>query len=201
MTCHLGNGASLAAVRDGKSVDTTMGFTPLEGPHDGDALGLHRPRHSHLPGAAPRLRRRDVDRVLNKESGLKGVSGISGDMREILAAMAAGDERARLAFDIYAHRLCREIGGMVAAWAAWTRCVFTAGIGENCAPLRAAVCRTAGVPGHPAGCARRTRTPRWIATSPPPDSRVRVLVVHTDEDWEIARECWRLRVSAPVGRA
>ncbi|MGA2434050.1 MAG: acetate/propionate family kinase, partial [Bryobacteraceae bacterium] len=111
ITCHLGNGCSLAAVRNGESVDTTMGFTPLEGVMMGTRSG------SIDPGIVIYLVRHlgyradDLDRILNKESGLKGVSGVSGDMREILAAIAQGNQRAKLAFDVYVHRLCREIGG------------------------------------------------------------------------------------------
>jgi acetate kinase len=86
------------------------------------------------------LRADELDRLLNHESGLKGVSGISGDMREILGAIEKDEERARLAFDVYAHRLCREIGGMVVALGGLDALLFTAGIGENCSPLRATVC-------------------------------------------------------------
>jgi acetate kinase len=132
-----------------------------------------------------------LDRVLNKESGLKGVSGISGDMREISAAIDRGDERARLAFDVYTHRLCQEIGSMVTSMGGLDALVFTAGIGENCPPLRAAV-------GERLAFLGVSIDPEKNAAAPPdsdiarPDSRVRVLVIHTDEDWEIARECHRL---------
>jgi len=110
IVCHLGNGASVTAVANGKSVDTSMGFTPLEGLMMGTRSGTVDPaipayllRHGTSPG--------DLDNILNKQSGLLGISGLSGDMREILAAIEKGNERARLAYDIYAHRLTREMGG------------------------------------------------------------------------------------------
>ncbi|HWC95666.1 MAG TPA: acetate/propionate family kinase [Candidatus Sulfopaludibacter sp.] len=193
VSCHLGSGASLAAIRDGASVDTTMGFTPLEGLMMGTRSGSVDPgiliylvRHKGYDAAG-------LDRILNKESGLKGISGISGDMREVLAAMARGEARAQLAFDIYVHRLCREIGGMVASLGGFDALVFTAGIGENCPPLRAAVCERLSFWGIRLDGAKNTRTPVDAVISAD-DSAVRVLVVHTDEDWQIARECQKLEV-------
>jgi acetate kinase len=191
VTCHLGNGASLAAVSGGRSVDTTMGFTPLEGLVMGTRSG------SIDPGILIYLVRHggygadDLDRLLNRESGLKGVSGVSGDMREVLAAMAAGNRRARLAFDVYTHRLCREIGGMVASLGGMDALVFTAGVGENCAPLRAAVGERLAFLGIKL-CGAANDSPAPDSDIAAPESRVRVLVIHTDEDWEIARECLRL---------
>src|SRR5262249_36027142 len=140
VTCHLGNGASLAAVQGGRSVDTTMGFTPLEGLMMGSRSGSIDPGIlvylvRHCGYAASKL-----DELLNEESGLKGVSGISSDMREVMKAMDQGSSRARLAFDIYTHRLCREIGAMVASLGGIDGLVFTAGVGENVPLLRAHVC-------------------------------------------------------------
>jgi len=191
VSCHLGSGASVAAIRDGASVDTTMGFTPLEGLMMGTRSGSVDPgiliylvRHKGYDAA-------ELDRILNKESGLKGISGLSGDMREILAAMDRGDPRARLAFDMYVHRLCREIGGMVASLGGMDALLFTAGVGENCPPLRAAVCDRLGFLGVAMDPAKNAATAQDIDIAAL-DSRVRVLVVHTDEDWQIARDCVRL---------
>jgi acetate kinase len=191
VSCHLGNGASLAAIRDGRSIDTTMGFTPLEGLMMGTRSGSVDPgiliylvRHKGYDAA-------QLDRLLNRESGLKGISGISGDMREILAAVDRGETRARLAFDMYVHRLCREIGGMVASLGGLDALLFTAGIGENCPPLRTAVCRQLSFWNIRLDQAKNAQTPE-DADIAEPGSVVRVLVVHTDEDWEIARECVRL---------
>jgi acetate kinase len=165
IVCHLGNGASLCAVRDGKSVDTTMGFTPLEGLMMGTRSGSIDPailpyvmRHRGYSGE-------DLDRILNKESGLLGVSGISGDMREILAS---NDRRAKLAFDIYAHRLCREIGAMAGVLCGADAIVFTGGVGENCAPLRDIVEKKFAF------------------------LNARILVIHAEEEWEMVRECYLL---------
>jgi acetate kinase len=190
VTCHLGNGCSLAAVEGGRSVDTTMGMTPLEGLMMGTRSG------SIDPGILIFLLRRDgltagqLDRMLNRESGLKGLSGVSADMREILAAIERGNARAKLAFDVFTHRLCREMGGMAASLGGVDAFVFTAGIGENCPPLREIVCRQLGFLGLTLDAEKNARAPldEDIAAR---DSAVRVLVIHTDEDWEIACECYR----------
>lgn len=191
VSCHLGNGCSLAAVREGRSVDTTMGFTPLEGLMMGTRSG------SIDPGILIYLMRDcgytadDLDRILNKESGLKGISGVSGDMREVLAAADAGNARATLAFGIFVHRLVKSIGGMMASLGGMEVLVFTAGIGENSPRLREAVCARLSFARVQLDLFRNAAAPadEDIAA---PDSAVRALVIHTEEDWEIARECWRL---------
>jgi acetate kinase len=165
IVCHLGNGASLCAIRDGKSVDTTMGFTPLEGLMMGTRSGSVDPAIliyliRHRGYTADQL-----DGILNQKSGLLGVSGISGDMRDILKSE---DPRARLAFDIYAHRLCREIGAMAGVLGGADAIVFTGGVGENCAPLRDIVEK------------------RFAFLN------ARILVIHAEEEWEMARECYLL---------
>lgn len=191
ITCHLGNGASLAAVLDGKSVDTTMGFTPLEGLMMGTRCG------SIDPGIIIYLIRHrgynaeQLDHILNQESGLWGVSGVSGDMREILDAMNSGNERARLAFDVYAHRLIREAGAMLTVLGGLDALVFTGGVGENCAPLRTRVCdqlRFAGVRLDAAKNAQ-AKLDQDVAAI---DSPARVFVIRAQEEWEIARECYHL---------
>jgi len=191
VSCHLGNGASLAAIRDGVSIDTTMGFTPLDGIMMGTRPGSLDPgilvylvRHLNFGPA-------ELDRVLNKESGLRGVSGVSGDMRDILTGMESGNDRARLAFDVYIHRLCREIGAMVASLGGVETLLFTAGIGENCPPLRAQVCERLAFLGIELDAAKNSHpdSDTDIATT---GSRVRILVIHADEDWQVARECHRL---------
>jgi acetate kinase len=190
VSCHLGNGCSLAAIRDGHSVDTTMGFTPLEGLMMGTRSG------SVDPGILTYLVRQKgisaerLDEILNKESGLLGISGISGDMRLILAAMSDGNERAQLAFDIYIHRLRSGIGAMVAVLGGVDALIFTAGVGENSPDVRAATCesfRYLGVKLDP-GKNAQSQSDQDIAA---PDSSVRVLVIRAQEDWAIARECWK----------
>ncbi|HEY1242784.1 MAG TPA: acetate/propionate family kinase [Bryobacteraceae bacterium] len=189
--CHLGNGGSLAAVRGGKSVDTTMGFTPLDGLMMGSRSG------SLDPGILIFLLRHcgytadQLDQILNRQSGLLGISGKSGDMRDIIAARAAGDERARLAFDIYVHRLAREAGGMLAVLGGMDALVFTGGIGENAPPVREHLCRQLAFAGVELDAIKNGQAPRDEDIAPR-QSRVRVLVIHAEEEWEIARECHRL---------
>src|SRR5436309_1120353 len=144
VTCHLGNGCSLAAIRGGISVDTTMGFTPLEGLMMGTRSG------SVDPGILTYLMRQgaftgeQLDELLNTKSGLLGISGISGDMRQIVSAMNAGNQRATLAFEIFVHRLRSSIGSMVAILGGIDAIVFTGGIGENSPEVRAAGCAPFG---------------------------------------------------------
>ena len=191
VTCHLGNGASLAAVRAGRSIDTTMGFTPLEGLVMGTRSG------SIDPGILIYLMRHcrysadDLDRLLNREAGLQGISGISSDMREVLAAAEGGNVRARLAFDVYIHRLCRETGGMAASLNGIDALVFTAGVGENSAAVRAAACERLGFLGIKLSAAANEQAAPDCDIAAP-ESRARVLVIRTEEDWEIACECARL---------
>ena len=194
IVCHLGNGASLAAVRAGKSVDTTMGFTPLEGLMMGTRSGSIDPgiliyliRHSGSSAA-------ELDEILNRKSGLLGVSGISGDMRKIESAIEAGDQRAQLAFDVYTHRLIREIGAMLAVLGGVDAIIFTGGVGENSARIRERACASLGFLGVKLDAAKNAQPPadQDIATS---GSNVRVLVIRAQEEWEIARECHQLALA------
>ena len=190
VSCHLGNGASLAAIRGGVSLDTTMGFTPLDGLMMGTRSGSIDPGILIYLVRHLNYRADELDRLLNKESGLKGVSGISADMRDILAAIEKGDPRARLAFDVYAHRVCREIGAMAAALGGIDVLLFTAGIGENCPPLRSVVCERMAYLGVKLDASANAQ-PSMDTDIAAADSAVRVLVIHADEDWQVARECYR----------
>ena len=191
ISCHLGNGCSLAAIRGGWSVDTTMGFTPLDGLMMGSRSGAIDPGIIiHL------LRRSDLtaeklDNILNRNSGLKGISGVSGDMRQIGEAITQGNERAQLALDIYIHRLRAGIGAMLASLGGLDALIFTAGVGENSTVVRAAACEAFGFLGLKLDGEKNQHSPvdEDIAAV---DSAARVLVIHTQEDWEIARECWKL---------
>jgi acetate kinase len=192
VNCHLGNGCSLAAIQHGHSIDTTMGFTPLEGLMMGTRSGsidpsilLYLQREKGYDGER-------LERVLNKESGLKGVSGVSGDLRQVIQAIEEEDnERAILALDIYIYRLRLFIGMMVAALGGIDVLTFTGGVGENSAVVRTRACE--GLAYLNLALNRETNfaspVDQDIADA---DSAVRVLVVHTEEDWEIARECWRI---------
>ncbi len=139
VVCHLGHGCSAAAIGGGHSVDTTMGFTPLDGLMMATRSGavdpgilLHLLRHGFTP--------EEIERELNRGSGLLGVSGVSADMREVLASAHAGNERARLAIDIYTHRIRQAVGALAVTLGGIDALVFTAGVGENSAEVRAASC-------------------------------------------------------------
>jgi len=192
VTAHIGNGVSLCAVRDGRSVDTTMGFTPLEGVVMGTRSGDVDPalvvymieRLGMSPG--------DVDRMLNKESGLLGLAGIgSGDLRDVMKARDSGDERAAAAYDVYVYRLVLSIGTMAAALGGLDALVFTAGAGEHSPGLRADVCAGVahlGVDVDPT--LNNDALPDCdisAATAP-----VRTFVIATQEDRMIARETARV---------
>lgn len=198
VTCHLGNGCSLAAIRDGHSVDTTMGFTPLEGLMMGTRSGSVDPgiltyltRHGSFTGE-------QLDELLNRKSGLLGISGISGDMRQIVSAMKNGQPRARLAFDIFVHRLRSCIGSMVAVLGGIDALVFTAGIGENSPEIRAASCEDFGFLGIKIDPEKNAQSlPDQYRDISLPEASVRVLVVRAQEAWAIASACWRLVSQAP----
>ena len=195
VTCHLGNGCSLAAIRDGHSIDTTMGFTPLEGLMMGTRSGSIDPGILTYLMCQGHVDSQEIDDLLNNESGLLGISGISGDMRDILAAIKRGHSRAKLAFDIYVHRLQAGIGAMVAVLGGIDALIFSGGVGENSAEVREAACKQLAFLGLKLDdAANRQRTSdRDIAAR---DSRVRALIIRAQEDWAIAKECWRvMRVS------
>ena len=190
ITCHLGNGCSLAAIQNGKSIDTTMGFTPLEGLMMGTRSG------SIDPGILIYLMREynftadRLDQMLNKEAGLKGISGLSADMRTILTAIAENNLQARLALEMYIHRLRSAIGAMLASLGGLDALVFTAGVGENAVLVREKACEGWEFLGLKLDLEKNRLSPQDedIAT---PDSAVRILVVQAQEDWAIATECWK----------
>ena len=191
VSCHLGNGCSLAAIDGGKSIDTTMGFTPLEGLMMGTRSGSIDPgilTHVLRTGVAKPA---DLDRILNHESGLLGISGVSSDMRDVLDAALNGNERAKLAVDIFIHRLQSEIGAMAASLAGLDVLVFTAGIGENSVGVRRATCARLKFLGIELDEAENSGV-KPDADVSGPNSRVRVLVIRAQEDWSIARQCVRM---------
>jgi acetate kinase len=189
--CHLGNGASLSAVKEGKSIDTTMGFTPLEGLMMGTRSGSIDPAILIYLEREYQYNLDSLNSLLNKESGLKGISGISGDMRAITTAMQEGDERAKLAFEMYIHRLRSLIGSMIASLEGLDVLVFTAGIGENSVLVRERACQGWSFLGLELDLAKNAAKPKDedISTE---TSKVRIMVIATAEDWAIARECWDL---------
>jgi acetate kinase len=195
VSCHLGNGCSLAAIDSGKSIDTTMGFTPLEGLMMGTRSGSIDPgilTHLIRTGAAKPA---DLDKILNRESGLLGVSGISSDMRDVLTAAQEGNERAKLAFEVFVHRLQSEIGAMTASLAGLDVLVFTAGIGENSPEVRRAACAKLKFLGIELDEDTNSKAKPDSDISIP-GFPVRVLVIRAQEDWAIARECLRMASAA-----
>jgi len=191
VSCHLGNGCSLAAIGDGRSVDTTMGFTPLEGLMMGTRSGSVDPGILTFLMREMRLSGEQLDDLLNKKSGLLGISGVSSDMRGIVSAMKQGNTRAKLAFDVFVHRLRGGIAAMAAALGGFEALVFTAGIGENSTEVRAAACAGLAFLGVHVDQTRNAGShgDDEISTS---ESRVRVLVLRAQEDWAIATACWKL---------
>ena len=200
ISCHLGNGCSLAAIQHGRSVDTSMGFTPLDGLMMGTRSG------AVDPGVLTFLLRQDglssqqLDDLLNKKSGLLGISGISSDMRQIITEMHSGNARAKLAFEIFVHRLQAGIGAMIAVLAGLDALVFTAGIGEKSPEVRAAACSTLGFAGLNLDSSKNAQTSGdqdiSLAGSP-----VRILVIRAQEDWAIAKECRRILPAKTHGQA
>jgi acetate kinase len=193
IVCHLGNGCSLAAIRDGVSIDTTMGFTPLEGLMMGSRSGsidpgilVHLLRH-------PGITVDELDRLLNKESGLLGISGVSNDMRKVVAAIEGGNDRAKLAFDIFGHRLRSGIGAMLASLGGLDVLVFSAGIGEHSAAVRSAACAGFEFLGLAIDEETNHAESHDLDISTP-ESKVRVMVIHVEENWAIARECHQMAI-------
>ena len=191
ITCHIGNGASIAAVDGGKCVDTTMGLTPLEGvmmgTRSGDIDG----------GAISFLQKKlglDADGIsdlLNKKSGVQGITGISSDMREVEAAEKAGNERAILAMEMYNYRIKKYIGAYASAMGGCDIIVFTAGVGENQAGMRAGVCEGMEWMGVKLDeAANAVRGEETIISTP--DSKVTVVVIPTDEELMIASDTMNL---------
>lgn len=196
ITCHIGNGASCTAILDGKSVDTSMGMTPLEGLMMGTRSGDLDPAIVPFTMNKEDLTLSEVNSMLNKHSGLLAISGVSSDMREIVEGMEEGDKNAKLAFDMYTYRLRKYIGAYAAAMNGVDTIVFTAGVGENSVALRKAVCdglTFLGLRLDDELNAQRSKQPRVISA---PGSAVRVLVVPTNEELIIARDTFRLASAA-----
>ena len=188
VTCHLGNGASVAAVMGGKCFDTSMGVTPLEGIMMGTRSG------SIDPAVIPYLMRKgelkdadDIDKMMNKKSGMLGVSGISSDNQEIDRASREGNERAKLVKRMYCHQLTKLVGGYVAAMGGTDCLVFTGGIGENTPEYRSYVCEKLAFMGVKIDEAKNATRGEEIEISTP-DSAVKVFVIPTNEELVIARD-------------
>lgn len=194
ITAHLGNGASLAAIRGGKSINTTMGFTPLEGLMMGTRSGSIDPAIPLYLMRETGLDAQGVDQLLNKQSGLKGIFGPSGDLREILQAREAGNPRAKLAFEMYVGRLQGAIASLIPQLGGLDVLAFTAGVGENSPAVRSATCAGLEFLGLQLDEEKNRGSAKNSLISIP-DSGVKVVVIHAQEDWAIARDCWQLAQS------
>ncbi len=188
ITCHIGNGASMAAVDGGRCVDTSMGLTPVEGLMMGTRVGDIDPGALTFLMTKHGLSAAELQNIINKESGVLGVSGVSNDMREIEAAIAEGNERARLALDMYMLRITKYIGAYAAEMGGVDIIVFTGGVGENQAGLRADVCETLGFMGVEIDKAVNATVRGVDAVISSASSRVKVCVIPTDEELMIARD-------------
>ena len=193
VTCHLGNGCSVAAVDRGRSLDTSMGFTPLEGLLMGTRCGDMDPAILPWVMAMEELTLSQLNAMLNKHSGLFGISGVSSDMREVEAACAAGNRRAQLAFDVFCHRLTKYIGAYAAAMGGLDAVTFTGGIGENSPRVRATAVGNLGFLGIHLSAERNESVPPGEETLITTDeSPVVVAVIPTNEERVIARDTVRV---------
>jgi len=187
ITCHVGNGGSITAVKYGKSVDTSMGLTPTEGLMMGTRVGDVDPGALTFLMLKHGLTAEQLQTVINKQSGMAGVTEISSDMREIESAVNAGNERAKLGLDMYQHRITKYIGAYAAEMGGVDIIVFTGGVGENQTGLRAEVCEPLGFMGVEIDLeANKVRGEEAIISTPA--SRVKVCVIPTDEELMIARD-------------
>lgn len=188
ITCHLGNGSSVAAIRGGRSVDTTMGFTPLAGLMMGTRCGDIDPAIPLFLQKVEGLSAQEVDAVLNKKSGLQGISEISSDMRDIEARAAEGDAQAQLAIEMLVHRIRKAIGAYMAVLNGADAVVFTAGIGENDRMVRRLTCQNMDALGLCLDEEANERRAEGVLDIGRPEGKVRLLVVPTNEELEIAEQ-------------
>lgn len=190
VSCHLGSGCSLAAIKEGKSIDTTMGMTPLEGLMMGTRSGtidpgiiLHLLKHEKL---SPET----IETMLYEQSGLWGISGSSSDMRDIIKEATDGKERSKLALDLFLYRLKQSIGSMVAALEGFDVLLFTAGIGEKSALIRENCCKSLAYLGLEIDSTQNKSAVGKEYVISTPTSSAQIVVIPTQEDREIANECW-----------
>lgn len=194
ITCHIGNGSSITAIKDGRVVDTSMGFTPLDGIEMGSRCGAIDPAIVPFIMEKENISPKEMQNYMNKECGLLGVSGVSGDMRLLMESVRKGEPRAVLAYDILIYDIQKYIGGYVAALNGVDAIAFTAGIGENTPELRRDVINGLSYLGVKLDeeknlIGKNLPEPALIST---PDSKVKVYVVETDEELVIASDTRRV---------
>lgn len=187
ITCHLGNGASVAAVNGGNVLDTSMGLTPLEGLVMGTRSGDMDPAIIKFVCGKEGISVAEMDNILNKKSGVLGVSGVSSDFRDVEGAADSGNERAQAALDMYAHRVRKYIGGYAAAMGGVDAVVFTAGLGENSISMREKICEGLEFLGIKVDKAKNDVRGKETVVSTD-DAAVKVLLIPTNEELMIARD-------------
>jgi len=187
ITIHLGNGASMAAIKEGKCVDTTMGMTPLAGLVMGTRSGDIDPALPFFMAERFRLSLQDIDTLLNKDSGLKGLCG-TNDMREVIDQKDAGDENSKVALEVYAYRIKKYIGSYFAALGTLDAIIFTAGIGENVSYIRELCCSDLEGLGIEIDSGRNNTDGDGIREISSAESKTRILIIPTDEELKIAQE-------------
>lgn len=191
VTLHLGNGGSMAAIADGKVVDTSMGFTPLEGLVMGTRCGDIDPAIVFFLMEKMNLSASDMNNYLNKKSGMLGLSGVSNDLRDVLEAAEAGNERAKLALDVYISRVKGYLGNYVAQLNGCDCLVFTAGVGENSIEIREAICENLDYLGIKMDADKNKVRGKEVDVAAN-DSKVRIFIIPTNEELVIARDTYRL---------
>ena len=191
ITCHLGNGASVSAIKRGKCIDTSMGFTPLEGLVMGTRSGDIDPAIVTYIREKEHLDQGVANEILNKKSGVLGISGVSSDFRDIEAAAAEGNERAQLALKVFAHKVRFYIGAYIAEMNGVDAIVFTAGVGENDIGMRDIICNDLGNLGIKLDLVKnKVRGKEMIISRD--DSRVKILLIPTNEELMIARDTYNI---------
>ncbi len=187
ITCHLGNGCSITAIKDGKCVDTSMGLTPLDGFMMGTRTGTLDPSAITYIAEKENLTPQDIDRICNKESGVLGISGVSNDNRDVEAAANEGNERAKLAIEMQRYQVLKFVGSYIAAMNGVDAIVFTGGIGENDAKLRKYVCENLQFAGVEIDDEKNNTRGKEIKISTD-NSKVSVYIIPTNEELAIARD-------------
>ena len=187
VTCHLGNGSSISAVKDGKCIDTSMGLTPLAGFEMGTRCGDIDPAIVPFIMKKENLTPDEIDTIMNKKSGLLGVTGRSSDYRDAEAAMNEGDERCKLALDMFRYQIAKYIGSYIVALGGCDAIVFTAGIGENNGGHRAAICEYLEFLGLKIDPEQNSKRGSELVISAP-DSKIKVLLIPTNEELMIAQD-------------
>ena len=191
ITCHLGNGASVTAIRKGKSIDTSMGFTPLEGLVMGTRSGDIDPSLLSYICEKENITLPELMEILNKESGVYGLSGISSDFRDLQKAVEEGNERAELAIKVFAHKVRFYIGAYIALMNGVDVIVFTAGLGENSSNMRSIICSELGNLGIKLDLVKNKVMGKEIIISRD-DSDVVILMIPTNEELMIAKDTYKL---------